>query len=169
MVTMSPAMAITSPSSWRGTLTRLPTENSGAGVTAAGGGATSTGAGMLASSCRVRWQLLLQYFGEAEDTVEPCNTCDNCQRTRQLEASIPAPVEVAPPPATETPLPLFSVGSRVRVPRHEEGEVIAIAGDMVTIAFGDGSENKTFLASYVQPSEALPGQGGQQTENRGTA
>jgi hypothetical protein len=44
--------------------------------------------------------------------------------------------------------------------------VIAIAGDMVTIAFGDGAENKTFLASYVQPSDAVPGQ---QTEQRGIA
>jgi ATP-dependent DNA helicase RecQ len=122
-----------------------------------------------AQSGTCRWQLLLQYFGEAEDTVEPCNTCDNCQRTRQLEASIPAPVEVAPPPATEAPAPLFSVGSRVRVPRHEEGEVIAIAGEMVTIAFGEGSENKTFLASYVQPSDAIASEGGQQTDQRGTA
>ena len=119
-----------------------------------------------AQSGTCRWQLLLQYFGEAEDTVEPCNTCDNCQRTRQLEASIPAPSLVAPPPAAVAPQPLFSVGSRVRVPRHEEGEVIAIAGDMVTIAFGDGSENKTFLASYVQPSDTMPGQ---QTEQRGIA
>ena len=70
-----------------------------------------------------------------------------------MEASIPAPVEAAPPPFVPQPAPLFSVGSRVRVPRHEEGEVIAIAGDMVTITFGDGNENKTFLASYVQPSE----------------
>lgn len=119
-----------------------------------------------AQSGTCRWQRLLQYFGEAEDTVESCNTCDNCQRTRQLEASIPAPVKAAPPPAAVAPALLFSVGSRVRVPRHEEGEVIAIAGDMVTIAFGGGGENKTFLASYVQPSDAVPGQ---QTEQRGTA
>jgi len=39
------------------------------------------------------------------------------------------------------------------VPRHEEGEVIAIAGDMVTITFGDGIESKTFLATFVQPSD----------------
>ena len=119
-----------------------------------------------AQSGTCRWQLLLHYFGEAEDTVASCNTCDNCQRTRQLEASIPAPAEVAPPPAAVAPALLFSVGSRVRVPRHEEGEVIAIAGDMVTIAFGDGGENKTFLASYVQPSDAVPGH---QTEQRGIA
>jgi ATP-dependent DNA helicase RecQ len=106
-----------------------------------------------AQSGYCRWQLLLQYFGEAEETPEPCATCDNCRRSAQLEASIPAPAEVAPPPPAPQPAPLFVVGSRVRVPRHEEGEVIAIAGDMVTITFGDGNENKTFLASYVQPSE----------------
>ena len=96
---------------------------------------------------------MLQYFGEADETPEPCSTCDSCQRTALLEASIPAPVVVAPPSPMPQPAPLFSVGSRVRVPRHEEGEVIAIAGDMVTITFGDGNENKTFLASYVQPSD----------------
>jgi hypothetical protein len=26
---------------------------------------------------------------------------------------------------------------------------------MVTITFGDGNENKTFLASYVQPSDTV--------------
>jgi ATP-dependent DNA helicase RecQ len=97
--------------------------------------------------------LLLQYFAEADETPEPCGTCDNCQRTEQFEASIPAPAEAAPPPPAPQPAPLFAVGSRVRVPRHEEGEVIAIAGDMVTITFGEGIENKTFLASYVQPSD----------------
>jgi ATP-dependent DNA helicase RecQ len=106
-----------------------------------------------AQSGYCRWQLLLQYFAEADDTSEACGTCDNCQRTAHVEASIPAPAELAPPAPAPQPAPLFSVGSRVRVPRHEEGEVIAIAGDMVTITFGDGNENKTFLASYVRPSD----------------
>ena len=105
-----------------------------------------------AQSGYCRWQLLLQYFGEADEAPQPCINCDNCQRTRLMEAAIPAPIEVASEVVPSVPA-LFSVGSRVRVPRHEEGEVIAIAGDMVTITFNDGGENKTFLASYVQPSE----------------
>ena len=109
-----------------------------------------------AQSGYCRWKLLLQYFNEAEETPSACGACDSCLRTVTLEDSFPAPVEAAPAaaPAIAQPAPLFAVGSRVRVPRHDEGEVIAIAGDMVTITFGDGHENKTFLASYVQPSEA---------------
>jgi hypothetical protein len=41
----------------------------------------------------------------------------------------------------------------VRVPQHEEGEVLAIAGDKITIGF-PGAEPKVFLASYVEPSDA---------------
>jgi hypothetical protein len=40
---------------------------------------------------------------------------------------------------------------------------------MVTIAFGDGGESKTFLASYVQPSDAAAGQQNRVNENRGPA
>jgi ATP-dependent DNA helicase RecQ len=105
-----------------------------------------------AQSGYCRWQLLLQYFGEGDEAPEPCRTCDNCRRVQEFEASIPAPIEVAPPPIAAAP-PLFSIGSRVRVPQHDEGEVVAITGDMVTIAFDGGSANKTFLASYVRPSE----------------
>ena len=124
-----------------------------------------------AQSGTCRWQLLLHYFGEAEDTVASCNTCDNCQRTRQLEASIPAPAEAAPPPAAVAPALLFSVGSRVRVPRHEEGEVIAIGsgtrcedgkvipldvkvGDRILFGKWSGTEVKVGVQEYLVMKES---------------
>ncbi|MBK4736365.1 RecQ family ATP-dependent DNA helicase [Noviherbaspirillum pedocola] len=101
-----------------------------------------------------RWRLLLDYFGANEDEIRDCGRCDNCRRLQAGDLP-PAPIEVAEPaPAASEPVaPLFAVGSRVRVPQHEEGEVIAIAGDKVTIAFADG-EPRIFLASYVQPSDS---------------
>jgi ATP-dependent DNA helicase RecQ len=106
-----------------------------------------------AQSGYCRWRLLLEYFGENADEIRDCGRCDNCRRLQAGDLP-PAPAEAAdtPPAAPEPAPPPFSVGSRVRVPQHEEGEVIAIAGDKVTIAFADG-EPKIFLASYVQPSD----------------
>jgi ATP-dependent DNA helicase RecQ len=105
-----------------------------------------------------RWKLLLEYFGEEDEAFEACGKCDNCHRAAEADA-IPAPIEaaehLAPSSSPSSPQPPFAVGSRVKVPQHEEGEVIAIAGEMVTIAFPDNAE-KTFLASYVEPSDALP-------------
>jgi ATP-dependent DNA helicase RecQ len=113
-----------------------------------------------AQSGYCRWRLLLEYFGADREEIRDCGRCDNCRRAEEGDLP-PAPAEVAETLtiAPQIAAPLFVVGSRVRVPQHEEGEVVAIAGDMVTIAFAD-SEQKTFLASYVQPSESpasLPG------------
>jgi ATP-dependent DNA helicase RecQ len=111
-----------------------------------------------AQSGYCRWKLLLEYFGEAgADSVDSadCGRCDNCRRMQQGDLP-PAPVEAADEPiaiAAEPAAAPFSVGSRVRVPQHDEGEVIAIAGDMVTIAF-PGNAEKIFLASYVEPSDS---------------
>jgi hypothetical protein len=49
-------------------------------------------------------------------------------------------------PATEQ----FAVGDRVSVAKYDTGEVVAIAGDQVTVMFED-KETRTFLKSYLAP------------------
>jgi ATP-dependent DNA helicase RecQ len=107
-----------------------------------------------AQSGYCRWRLLLDYFGAEEAEIRDCGRCDNCRRLQEGDLP-PAPAEAAEPlaAAPEPEPPRFSIGSRVRVPQHEEGEVLAIAGDKITIGF-PGAEPKVFLASYVEPSDA---------------
>jgi ATP-dependent DNA helicase RecQ len=99
-----------------------------------------------------RWQLLLDYFGDAVDGFERCGSCDNCLRAPALEAIVIRDDEFAA--ATEAdaaPAPAFDIGARVRVARFDAGTVLTVAGDQVTIAFPDNS-TRTFLASYVMPA-----------------
>jgi ATP-dependent DNA helicase RecQ len=51
----------------------------------------------------------------------------------------------APGPAA----PGFEVGARVRVHKYDEGVVVAVAGEQVTIEF-PGQEQRTFLAGFVE-------------------
>jgi ATP-dependent DNA helicase RecQ len=37
------------------------------------------------------------------------------------------------------------------VPKYDEGVVVAVAGDQVTIAFPD-EEQRTFMAGFVEPA-----------------
>jgi ATP-dependent DNA helicase RecQ len=54
-------------------------------------------------------------------------------------------------PELEPAGPHFEPGARVRVPRHDEGVVLSVAGDQVTIAFPDG-EARTFMIDFVEPA-----------------
>ncbi|MDB5840845.1 MAG: ATP-dependent helicase RecQ [Herminiimonas sp.] len=98
-----------------------------------------------------RWKLLFAYFGEEEPAM-PCGTCDNCVRSLEQD-SPPAPIvlPVNQPAEKPEPAPQIAPGNRVRVPQHEPGTVVAVSGDMVTIAFPN-SPDKTFLMSYVEPA-----------------
>jgi ATP-dependent DNA helicase RecQ len=100
-----------------------------------------------------RWKLLLDYFDDTPPGFEKCCRCDNCLNPPALsltedieirddEFDHEAQADAAPPPA-------FAVGARVRVPRYDEGVVVAVAGDEVTIEFPD-QERRTFLAGFVE-------------------
>ena len=90
-----------------------------------------------------RWQLLMTYFGDAG--FAHCGTCDNC---------------LAPPPEMIEPQAVreektqeqdgIEIGMRVRVPKYRDGEVVALAGNQVTVVFPDDM-TRTFLRSYVTP------------------
>jgi ATP-dependent DNA helicase RecQ len=102
-----------------------------------------------------RWKLLLDYFADEVPGFEKCCRCDNCLNpplqalTEEIEIRDDEfgqqPDEHAPPP------PVFEVGARVRVPKYDEGVVVAVAGDQVTIEFPD-EEKRTFVAEYVEPA-----------------
>ncbi|HEU4853491.1 MAG TPA: ATP-dependent DNA helicase RecQ [Telluria sp.] len=101
-----------------------------------------------------RWKVLLEYFGDEANGFESCGQCDNCRNPPQLQVDlsdfIPAPVHAEPE------APLFEVGTRVKVPKYDEGTVVAVAGDQVTIAF-DADGEKTFMAEFVTPAPVAPG------------
>jgi ATP-dependent DNA helicase RecQ len=101
-----------------------------------------------------RWKLLLDYFGDAHPGFEKCCRCDNCLNPPAVtdpdieirDDEFDREPEVAQPLA-----PVFEVGARVRVHKYDEGVVVAVAGDQVTIAFPD-EEQRTFMAGFVEPA-----------------
>jgi len=96
-----------------------------------------------------RWKMLLEYFGEHVDWSH-CGVCDNCLRPPEQSLS-PVHRRLHVParhPEEKSPL---HVGASVRVARFGEGQVSAIAGDKITVAFPD-SRHRTFLREYVQPA-----------------
>jgi ATP-dependent DNA helicase RecQ len=102
-----------------------------------------------------RWKLLLDYFGDAHPGFEKCCRCDNCLNPPAL--ALTEGIEIRddefdrePAGQEEAAAPAFEVGARVRVPRYDEGVVVAVAGDQVTIEFPD-QEQRTFLAGFVEP------------------
>jgi ATP-dependent DNA helicase RecQ len=100
-----------------------------------------------------RWKLLLDYFGDEHAGFEKCCRCDNCLNPPALadpEIEI-RDDEFDREPEAAPSAPAFEVGARVKVPRHGEGVVVAVAGDQVTIAFPD-EEQRTFLADFVEPA-----------------
>ncbi|HYD33523.1 MAG TPA: RecQ family zinc-binding domain-containing protein, partial [Methylophilaceae bacterium] len=103
-----------------------------------------------------RWKVLMTYFGE--ETFEQCASCDNCMNP-------PVPVEEA---AEENHSTLrtsaeqqkpdgIEVGGFVTVPKYDEGQVVSIAGEQVTVTFPD-NETRTFLRSFVTPLQTAPAQ-----------
>ena len=96
-------------------------------------------------TARCRWRTILDYFGETVDW-ERCGHCDNCDR------GVPEPVAPAPaaaPAAPEPPAPpALAVGDRVRVPVHGLGEVQAVEGDIVEVAFPRG-RTRRFKRGFV--------------------
>jgi ATP-dependent DNA helicase RecQ len=89
-----------------------------------------------------RWQQLMTYFGDAE--FSGCGACDNCLA--------PPPPEIAKPQEEREEKAQveirFEIGARVRVPKYNEGEVVALVGNQVTVAFPD-NVTRTFLSPYV--------------------
>jgi ATP-dependent DNA helicase RecQ len=99
-----------------------------------------------------RWKLLLDYFGDAHPGFEKCCRCDNCLNPPVL--ADPG-IEIRDdefdrePQAPGLAAPGFEVGARVRVHKYDEGVVVAVAGEQVTIEF-PGQEQRTFLAGFVE-------------------
>ena len=102
-----------------------------------------------------RWKLLLDYFDDSVDGFENCCKCDNC--LNPPAQSLTEGIEIrddefdrepAPAPAG----PQFEVGARARSPKFGEGTVLAVAGDQVTLGFGDQQEPRTFLAEFLAPA-----------------
>ena len=103
-----------------------------------------------AQSGLCRWKLLLDYFGDAGD-FERCCTCDNCLSPPALAQPMALDDIVLPELSAAPPVPLITVGSRVRVPRYQIGTVLSVAGDQVTIAFPENT-TRTFMAEFVAPA-----------------
>lgn len=96
-----------------------------------------------------RWKVLMTYFGDED--FDPCGICDNCLHP-------PAAAEPAAPEqktrlrkrAPQKKPDAIQVGTFVSVPKYDEGQVVSIAGDQVTVTFPD-NETRTFLRTYVTP------------------
>jgi ATP-dependent DNA helicase RecQ len=105
-----------------------------------------------AVSATCRWKTLLDYFGDEVEGFEQCCNCDNCKNPIVLTEEIDIrDDEFDREPELEPAGPHFEPGARVRVPRHDEGVVLSVAGDQVTIAFPDG-EARTFMIDFVEPA-----------------
>jgi ATP-dependent DNA helicase RecQ len=102
-----------------------------------------------------RWKLLLDYFGDEHPGFEKCCRCDNCLNPPALALTEEIEIrddEFDREPEPQAPAePAFEVGARVRVPKYDEGVVVAVAGDQVTIEFPD-QEKRSFLADFVEPA-----------------
>lgn len=97
-----------------------------------------------------RWRVLMTYFGD--EAFDRCHGCDNClapplPEIEALQEETPAEsVQAESGQEAES----IQIGMRVTVPKYDEGEVVALAGDQVTIMFTD-KEARTFLRPYVTP------------------
>jgi len=94
-----------------------------------------------------RWKVLMTYFGD--EVFEKCNGCDNCANPPVLmdepeEDDRSSLRKSAPKPESDP----IQVGVLVSVPKYDEGQVVSIAGDQVTVNFPD-NETRTFLRTFV--------------------
>lgn len=78
-----------------------------------------------ARSAECRMRLLREHFGD--EAGAPCGRCDSCRRVRE---------------------PRFLVGERVRHRRYGSGQVIAVEGRTVTVAFARDGERRV-LDAYL--------------------
>lgn len=102
-----------------------------------------------AQSSLCRWRTLLEYFEDPDGGQDfRCGTCDACAR----------PVVVEPLPVATSPLPepqevseedILREGQRVEIPEFGEGDVVAVDGDKVEVAFPSG-EVKKFKSEFVR-------------------
>jgi len=102
-----------------------------------------------------RWKVLLDYFSDEAPGFDKCCKCDNCRNPPVLALTEELPIRddefdrtAHAEQADEGPH--FAVGDHVKVPKYDLGDVVAVAGDQVTIAFPDG-EQRTFMANFVTP------------------
>ena len=98
-----------------------------------------------------RWKVLLDYFNDEVEGFEKCCRCDNCMNPPLVANIEIRDDEFDTTPAIEVAAPAFATGERVRVPKYDEGTVLAVAADQVTIAFPDG-ETRIFVADFVTPA-----------------
>jgi ATP-dependent DNA helicase RecQ len=109
----------------------------------------------VSGSCR--WKVLLDYFGDEAHGFEKCCRCDNCLNPPLALAQIEIRddefnhARSAHEPEPEPAGPHFDAGMRVKVPKYDEGVVLSVAGDQVTIDFPDGAQ-RTFVAGFVTPA-----------------
>jgi ATP-dependent DNA helicase RecQ len=99
-----------------------------------------------------RWKVLLDYFGDAVEGFEKCCRCDNClnpPQVAELDIDIRDDEFDRGEPAQNAG-PQFEPGAAVKVPKFDQGTVVGVAGDQVTIAFPDNS-TRVFLAEFVTP------------------
>lgn len=99
-----------------------------------------------------RWKVLMAYFGDED--FEHCGICDNC-RNPPIPQDTPEAQDIPEPEAEDSAEPDadeddIRIGSMVTVPKFDEGQVVSIAGDQVTVTFPN-SETRTFLRSYIAP------------------
>jgi ATP-dependent DNA helicase RecQ len=107
-----------------------------------------------AQSSLCRWRTLLEYFEDPEfDAGFRCGTCDACAHPVDVEVQAPS-VSPLPPPDDESAADVLREGQRVDVPEFGEGDVVAVEGDKVDVAFADGEVRK-FKSDFVQPRSRI--------------
>jgi len=101
-----------------------------------------------------RWKVLMTYFGD--EVFDKCDGCDNCANppvpSDEVEDEDKSSLRKPAPNPESDPL---QIGVLVTVPKYDEGQVVSIAGDQVTVNFPD-NETRTFLRAFVTPLSANP-------------
>lgn len=98
-----------------------------------------------------RWEMLMRYFGENE--FSNCGICDNClnppvKDLTQLSQQMPNPQECIHVDLAEIKIDLFKVGAKVNTQKYDEGQIVDVIGDQVTVIFPN-NETRTFVKSYL--------------------
>jgi len=103
-----------------------------------------------------RWKVLMAYFGD--EAFERCDACDNCVNPPAAVEELAVPNNASRRETVSTPNENgIQVGGFVSVPKYDEGQVVSITGDQVTVTFPD-NETRTFLRTFVTPLQPAQGQ-----------